>query len=166
MPDHPSRTFESVPTLEYLRAMSAHEAEYLGVDPGEVTAWFLCDHEVVSPWIDIHVAPRPGKAAGTAAGLRMVLDVGSLSVTPDALARAYSDFRTGMLSSYGEDSLPKPPDDWDVRRRQFMAEWESQHKRAEWEGAWAEWQSRYPDSKWHKFRSFRNAHYAEKGAKP
>lgn len=166
IPDFSAVTFESVPTLEYLRAMSEHLALYLGVDSGEVTAWFLCDHEVVSPWIDIHVAPRPGKAAGTAAGLRMVLDVGSLSVTPDALARAYSDFRTGMLTSYGEDSLPKPPDDWDVRRRQFMAEWESQHKRAEWEGAWAEWQIRYPDSKWHKFRSFRNAHYAGKGAKP
>lgn len=162
----PSRTFESVPTLEYLRAMSEHLALYLGVDSGEVTAWFLCDHEVVKPWIDIHVAPRPGKAAGTAAGLRMVVDVGSLSVTPDALARAYSDFRAGMLTSYGEDGLPDTPDDWEVRRRQFMAEWRNQHERAEWKAAWAEWQSRYPDSKWRKFRSFRNADYAGKAAKP
>ena len=165
IPIIPQSTQPILPTLELLRMTSVLFGSLLGVDPGEVTAWVLCDHELVSPWIDIHIAPV-GAARGTAAGLRMVLDVGSLSVTPDALARAYGGFRTGMLTAYGEDSLPKPPDDWDVRRRQFMAEWRSQHTRAEWEAAWAEWQSRHPDSKWRKFRSFRNADYAVKGAKP
>lgn len=158
--------FETVPTLEFLRCQSEYFALRLGVDPGEVTAWFLCDHELVAPWIDIHIAHRFGAGLGTASGLRMVVDIGSLAVSPDALARAYGDFRTGILTSYGEDSLPKPPDDWEVRRRQFMAEWRSKHKRAEWESAWTEWQSRYPDSKWKVFRSFRNAHYQGKGAKP
>lgn len=161
-----ARWFESVPTLEYLRGMSEYYALRLGVNPGEVTAWFLCDHEIVAPWIDIHVASRFGKVFGTAADMRMVVDIGSLAVSPDALARTYSDFRIGMLTLYGEDGLPDTPDDWEVRRRQFMAEWRNQHERAEWKAAWAEWQSRYPDSKWRKFRSFRNADYAGKGAKP
>jgi len=162
----PEEATKPHPVLDVLRLQAEVEAALLGVDAAEVTAWVLCDYELVAPWIDIRVAPNLRRGLGKRQDLRLAIDVGSLLVTPEALASAYAGFRAAWLGTDGAASLPKPPDDWDVLHVRFMEEWKAAHDPIDWKGAWAEWQSRYPNSKWKVFRSFRNAHYQGKGAKP